>query len=57
MTTKLLPPKSVVLIALMFANTDFLFILMSQINFMVDLKISCGESQKTQNFTMAKGKD
>lgn len=41
----------------MFANTDYLFILMSQVNFKADQKISCGEAQKTQNFSMVKEKD
>lgn len=36
----------------MFANIDYLFILMSQINFTKDCKISYGESEKTQNSSM-----
>lgn len=35
MTTNLTPPQPVALITLLFANTDYLFILMAQINFLM----------------------
>lgn len=40
--------NTIVLIALTFADIDYLFILMLQINFKTYFKNPCGESEKTQ---------